>query len=559
MMTSSTQLTRRTENAGKANIQTKNNVSNSSSIPAHNSNGINVVQKRRCQAPTFSSGDGCQSPLRSRLMRKGVPWPVDAVPAPRLVGIELNPGPKTKARKAAAMRVKRKPKQQKKKPQMRRRNGVPNSLGPAKRNKGSGGSRMAKMVPLHEEEYVGDVVLSSAGFVNTQYAINPGNAVLFPWLSTIAANFNKYRFQSLRFRYEPITSGYATAGQTGDIIFSLNPDASDPAPVAQAQVYDLQMKQSGMPCDNFTLHDRQGESPIVMAELNKQDSYYVRVGAAPANTDIKTYDVGTLNLSTIGTATSGTCGKLFVEYTVLLHSPVLVQPATGGVVHFYGPAPTTGNNFASAVLKPGGTPALSGITLGTNTILFPAGIPGNYLVFLGIYGSTSVTSPTAPTLTAGATAFSIFAADQISTENSAASTVATYALMQSAITVANSGGTYTLGTPSTIVGGSDVDIFIVSLPVSVLTMTSSEKQSVLENRLKRMEMLMDRMSLAQTSLSDDEFDFSRSSSSTVKTEEECKTTVLNGSSSSVESGSDLSKSTLGLIGELITRKSRSTK
>lgn len=404
-------------------------------------------------------------------------------PARRLVGIELNPGPKTKAQKRALKkraqnRAPAKRKQQK--PQMQRRQRRTGGLTSATAVKGPqrGSNRISRSLTVSEEEYIADVTLTSAGFTNLQYAVNPGNSVTFPWLSSIAANFNKYKFSKLLFKYRPITSGFATVGQTGDIVLSMNPDASDPVPVAQAQVYDLQMRNNGMPCDLFAL------TKLSLVELNKQDSYYVRVGAAPANTDIKTYDCGNLNLSTIGTASSGVCGKLFVEYSVLLHSPVLVQPSAGGVVHFSGTVPTTANNFATAALQAGGVPALAGISLGVNVVTFPAGIPGNYLVNMTINSSTSQSALTVASSTG--TLLNLLTQttrDSISSQASLAGTTTSVASNLCTLTVPAAGCTLTYNA-STIVGGTGMDLWIVLLPATVLTVDEHEQEEIDELRAR---------------------------------------------------------------------------
>jgi hypothetical protein len=524
-------------------------------------------ERRPYQAPTVTSAHGCQTPLGSLvgprhdievnwtpatrgalLIREGYRKRTGQrcpkfVPASLLVGVELNPGPPKgmKAKRAQAQNRKPRPTQRKQKRKQDSNRSVPRApIGGSSK----GSNRISRSLTVSEDEYIADVSLSSAGFTNLQYAVNPGNGVTFPWLSTIAANFNKYKFLKLKFYYKRIVSEFASAGDVGDIVLSLNPDASDPAPISQAQVYDLQMRDNAMPCENFALNK------LSISELNKQDSYYVRVGAAPANTDIKTYDVGNLNLSTIGTATSGVCGKLFVSYTVLLHSPVLVQSLSGGVVHFSGIAATTANNFATATQQSGASPLLSGITLGTNTIVFPANVAGNYMVQVTINGGTSASAYTL----SGGTPLPFFAGsgsrDVGSQPYSLAQTTSpTAAFSVYTVTIPVGGATIT-SSVSTIVGTGSVDVIIVSLPATVLTVDEKEQMEIDELRARAdaadekisrlMALLEPRGALgSQQTLSDDE-DFQSASSSAAP-------------------GAKLSDSTLGLIGALISRKSNSHK
>jgi len=484
---------------------------------------------------TSNANRGADSKFMQQLKRKA------KMVKNRLVCVELNPGPKGAKSKRQAPKKRRQARVIRKveariRPQRSRRVAVGRTLS-VTQGRVTGRSKLPRSALLSEEEYIADVVLTSASFVNTVYNINPGNAVMFPWLSTIAANFNKYYFTKLKFHYRPIVSGYATAGQSGDIILSINPDASDPTPVAQAQVYDLQMRENDEPAVPFTLTANLGE-------LNKQDSFYVRVGAAPANTDIKTYDAGNLNLSTVGTATSGTCGKLFVEYSVMLHSPVLIQPTTGGVIHFSSLTSTSASNLAGMTLQAGGTPALTGITASGNTITWPAGIPGNYLiVFAGqaatSWGSVEYASSTCTNLNLLASAN---ARDAIYNVYTNGGTTTSPAMIMTTLTVPNVGGNLVYN-PGTIVtsGTTAADLFIVLLPTSLLT-------SVLppvafdEARFSRLENLVAGVLRNQSSLS------SVVAVSEADSDTDPPTPVV-----------PLSTSMLEVLGEYVTRKSTSKK
>jgi hypothetical protein len=72
-----------------------------------------------------------------------------------------------------------------------------------------------------------------------QYAINPGQAATFPWLSSIAKNYEKFKFLMLEFYTVPQVSGFATAGQTGEVVLSVDYDASDAAPANYQQQTDV--------------------------------------------------------------------------------------------------------------------------------------------------------------------------------------------------------------------------------------------------------------------------------------------------------------------------------
>lgn len=73
------------------------------------------------------------------------------------------------------------------------------------------GNGMSSFVFEHSE-YIGDIVSSSvAGAYNVQsFNVSPSDATCFPWLSSIADNFQQYEVQGMIFRFES-TSGDSVA------------------------------------------------------------------------------------------------------------------------------------------------------------------------------------------------------------------------------------------------------------------------------------------------------------------------------------------------------------
>jgi len=186
-------------------------------------------------------------------------------------------------------------------------------------------SRVRKSHIIEEDEYIADIS-GSVNFSSTSYPVNIGQSSTFPWGSKIAALYEKYSFEYLEFYYRREVSEYATNGQTGKIMLSFDFDASDAAPSGKQQVLDTEPHSDGMPCmEQISL-------VINPREMARQDSWYVRPGAQPANTDIKTYDCGNLAVSTYGNANSSNIGELRVRYKCIVSVPVLesIGGAPGG-------------------------------------------------------------------------------------------------------------------------------------------------------------------------------------------------------------------------------------
>jgi hypothetical protein len=187
---------------------------------------------------------------------------------------------------------------------------------------GSGNSgRARKSHMIDEDEYIADIA-GSVAFATTQYAINPGQSGTFPWGYKIASLYEKYEFKYLEFYYRREVSEYATNGQAGKVMLSVDFDASDAPPSTKQQVLDSEPHVDGMPCtERISLK-------VDPSQLRHQDGCYVRPGVQPTNTDIKTYDAGNFYISTYGNTNTSTIGELRVRYKVLVTVPVLEAAGT---------------------------------------------------------------------------------------------------------------------------------------------------------------------------------------------------------------------------------------
>jgi len=352
------------------------------------------------------------------------------------------------------------------------------------------GATTRRTQTICEDEYIGEVLATSTGFATSQYMANPGQALTFPWGSKIAALYEEYEFQYLEFYYKREVSEYASLGTTGKVILSFDYDATDSAPTSKQQVEDTVPHMDGMPSTPEI------RLKIDCARMRKNPGKYVRPGAQPANTDIKTYDCGNLYVSTYGLeASSGTLGELRVRYCVKLSEPVLeASQVVGGVAHFSSLTATTANNFAGAVLQAGYTPSLGGINLSSaaNTVTFPANIPGNYLVNVTLAAGTSVSAIGYVTTTGGVTPLSLFTAaggrDAAAELSSLAGTTSNVASYLQAVSVTAAGGTLVMGAGTIVTSGTAyLDVWIVSLPASVLTMDVGEDRvAALEKQVQRL-------------------------------------------------------------------------
>lgn len=160
-----------------------------------------------------------------------------------------------------------------------------------------------KSPEVHREMERIQTVAGSVAFASVaNIAVNPGLPEFAPWLSGLAAKFDRYILDSLIVRYKNLKG----ANSDGNVIISFDPDTLDAGPASaveqtQASVYvdgaPWRIFQMKVPCD--------------------QQKRYVRTGPL-AGVDLKTYDMGRLWISTEGCANTSAHGYIEIEYSVRL-------------------------------------------------------------------------------------------------------------------------------------------------------------------------------------------------------------------------------------------------
>jgi hypothetical protein len=246
---------------------------------------------------------------------------------------------------------------------------------------------------IEEDEYIAEVTPANEPAFNVvQYPVNPGQVGTFPWLSTIAKNFEKYCFEKLEFYYKREVSEFATNGQTGKVIYSFDTDASDPPPFGKQEMEATDPHEDALPSENFRL-----PVPAKMLIPVMTDAHFVRPGALPAGADIKTYDVGALNVATQATAANTATGELHVRYRVRLMIPVLPPGGSQATGSLQG----AGGSFAAATPFGAAPLATGAITLAgaaTNVLSIQNVQIGQELSIKAVLDGTVLGTPTWGTL-----------------------------------------------------------------------------------------------------------------------------------------------------------------
>jgi hypothetical protein len=233
----------------------------------------------------------------------------------------------------------------------------------------------SESVIVRHREYIQDIN-SSVGFANTEFSLNPGLAGTFPFLSSIAANFQEFNFKGLVFEFKSTSADALNSTNTalGTIAMAIQYRAGAPSFTTKQQVLNEMWSADSKPADSFFM-------PVECSPAEcPMDIQYVRTGALASNDDIKFYDLGRLSVASVGSQAASVVGELWASYEVALRKPIL-----GGAI---GVDVTSFIVFRSGVTAtdPLGTnTALTcsssmGVLLTSTTVTIPAGSPGKYIL-----------------------------------------------------------------------------------------------------------------------------------------------------------------------------------
>jgi len=191
------------------------------------------------------------------------------------------------------------------------------------------GGRIEHRFPPHREKLVN--VFGSSPFVVDGYVINPGNTTLFPWFSTIAANYEEWRCEMCVFSYE--SESYTASGSAvsaGKMLLATNYNVSPVSLNANLFGTDVEMEnyinsERGVPYSEIW-HDALGGDHRLKSDPLK--NYFVNYGAntlAATGDTTKFYDLGVFQIATqgnnVGSNPAPELGELYVTYQFTMIRP----------------------------------------------------------------------------------------------------------------------------------------------------------------------------------------------------------------------------------------------
>lgn len=240
--------------------------------------------------------------------------------------------------------------------------------------------RIGEPIFIRKREFVTNIN-GSTTFVNQSFPISMTNISLFPWVSSVAPSYEKYRVKNMKFHFKSTTSNYTSGGALGVVIMGV--------------VYDPMDSIFG---DQTTMLTYQGfretriDKDLIVKVNTKNDPLPVRYivhnpNSAPFN------DYGVFYIATNGNPITSIIGQLWVEYDVEFFIP---RPNTVFNMQTYAysyvcPSGTSVNTF---FLSPSsnnsqGIPYTNPGPGGGTEILFNG--PGYYMLTWSMYAGSNVT------------------------------------------------------------------------------------------------------------------------------------------------------------------------
>jgi len=212
---------------------------------------------------------------------------------------------------------------------------IPGSVGSGgrkrqKRKKGRGGSNQVTTfgntrnftIPIDEDiaTIVGSTSYAVVGAPGAPvgFSINPGNATMFPFISRIAQNYERYEFTRLRFEYRPSASVFASVGSQGLVGIAATMDAIQVPPSTQAQadvLYHGPIVETARPT-SLNL-----PKSFLQCKSSREKFFVRQTGLVPGGADPHTYDCGQVFFWVNGQTSNAAIGTIRVIGECVLSNP----------------------------------------------------------------------------------------------------------------------------------------------------------------------------------------------------------------------------------------------
>jgi len=342
---------------------------------------------------------------------------------------------------------------------------------------------------------------------NVQLFLNPGNTILFPIFSQIAATYEEYRVKTLKFEY--VTEAYTASGtnvSAGKVIMATNfdPDDANFATDTQAENYAGSVKGTAY---------SQMEHDVVMQGRKRHkggmrdfscNNYFVSSSAnvlSPVTGAAKFYDIGNFQLVTNGNASTAEIGELYVTYQFVMIRPKQQTPIGQNLIsaHF---AATASNATAAAPFSAGGTSMVAVATgnliptFTATTCVIPSTFSGRLQInALWTTGSNNIAAVPTVSASLGGTIVANYSAGGLFSTLAHFLAAGTTSQISFVVDCVN-GATLTFG-GNTTMSAADCDIHLAQISSGLAI---DIEKSIEDERDKKVELLLKQVALLSNKL-----------------------------------------------------------
>lgn len=177
---------------------------------------------------------------------------------------------------------------------------------------------------INHREYLGEL-MTGAGAVSAfdlqSYSINPGNSKLFPWLATMAQNFQEWEPRGIIVELKTESSDYAASLSLGSMFMGVNYNSLDDDPTTKIELEQLEYAVSSKPSKSCIM-------PIECALVNDVITHlYIAIDDNYKGGDPRFYDLGNLYIGSYGVPNTGgistPIAEVWISYEMAFYKPRL--------------------------------------------------------------------------------------------------------------------------------------------------------------------------------------------------------------------------------------------
>jgi len=249
---------------------------------------------------------------------------------------------------------------------------------------------------VQHREYLGDLTsgptAGNTDFKLQSFPINPGIQATFPWLSTIAPQYQEYKINGLVFEFKSLVADAVistTSNAIGSVMMATNYNSTQKVFPNKQAMLESEYSSDGRSSMSF-IHAIECKPSITAIS----DKLYVRSGAPGANQDLRLYDWGLFQIASQGQqAANAVLGELWCSYEIWFYKPILSNGTALLMDKYQISTVTAAAPFSTSV---GNRALVAGSSLNTTlsntTITFPTNIQtGNFLIIYSMSGGTPAT------------------------------------------------------------------------------------------------------------------------------------------------------------------------